>query len=285
MRLRTTLYIPADTPIHACDARVKIVLLLAFTIAVFFVGSWWGMALCAGVVLALVAIAKLPAKHLALLMVPVAILALFAVVFNATGAASDGRGAAAGLAAGALVAVRMLLLVLASFIVCFTSSSSELLEGFARLMAPLRALRVPVDDVALVLSMALRFIPMIAEEYQRIHDAQAARGARFDNGSVGARIKAHAAVLIPLFVGLFRRADSIALAMDARCYGLARSGFSASSGEGLLAGESSRAASTAVPLMRTRIARTSLAQRRMAVGDMIALAMGIALLTALALVA
>ncbi len=226
MRIRTTLYFPAATPIHACDARVKIALLLAFTIAVFFVESWWGMLLCTVLVAVAVGVAKLPVKTLSFLMVPVALLALFSVVFNVTGALSNGMSVAEGLLSGAMVALRMLLLVAASFIVCFTTTSTELLTAFTRLLSQLRVLRVPVGDIALVLSMAVRFIPMIAEHYQQIQDAQASRGASFGAGPLLARIKAHGAIFIPLFVSLFRRADSIATAMDARCYGLAPAGSS-----------------------------------------------------------
>ena len=221
MRFQTTLYIPASTPVHACDARVKIVLLFAFTIALLFVESWCGMAVCVAVTFALAAIAQLPPKRLVLLMLPVAFLALFAFAFNVASSVSAGAGAASGIFAGGMVAIRMLLLVLVSFIVCFTSTSTELVDGFASLLRPLRRLRIPVDDGVLVLSMSIRFIPMIAEEYLRIRNAQASRGAPYDVGSLLGRLKAHASVFIPLFVGLFRRADSIALAMDARCYGLA----------------------------------------------------------------
>ncbi len=220
MRIQTTLYISAETPVHACDARVKVLLLLAFTIAVFFVETWWGMAVMVAIVVALVALANLPFKRLAVLSIPLFVLAGFTVLFNVVNAMNAGAFWAS-LSQGLLIGVRMILLLLASFIVCFTSTSTELVDAFARLMAPLRALHAPVDDVALVLSMAIRFIPLIAEEYLRIRDAQACRAASFETGPIAGRIKAQGAVFIPLFVSLFRRADSIALAMDARCYGYA----------------------------------------------------------------
>lgn len=150
----------------------------------------------------------------------------------------------AGFARGCFFAVRIILLVVGSLVVTYTTTSTELTNALSSFLRPLRRLGVPVDDIAMVFSLALRFIPVTAEELARVHDAQQARGASFDVGGLWQRLRAWQTVLIPLFVGLFRRADSLAVAMDARCYGapdvertsLAPRAFSLASGVVLAAG-------------------------------------------------
>ena len=215
MNFQTTLYIDAETPVHALDARVKALLLLAYSVAIFFADSWVGMAVFTVVALCAGALACLPWRRVLLLLVPVFVLAAFALVFNVVNAADF----AAGLASGVLVALRMVDLCVASFVVCFTTTSTQLVEAFSLLIGPLRVIRLPVDDIAFALSLALRFIPLVFEQLDRVRVAQASRGAMLDCGPVFARLRAWGAVFIPLFVGLFRRADSVAVAMDSRCYG------------------------------------------------------------------
>ncbi len=125
-----------------------------------------------------------------------------------------------GLIRGCFFAIRILLLVWASLIVCFTSTSTQLTDALNSFLSPLQKLHVPTDDISMVFSIAIRFIPVTAEEYMRIRDAQWSRCAPLNEGSIIGRIKAHMAILIPMFVGLFRRADRLAMAMDARCYGM-----------------------------------------------------------------
>lgn len=116
-------------------------------------------------------------------------------------------------------AVRILLILWASFAVSFTTSAEALTGAFASLMRPLRVFRVPVDDVATMLSLAVRFIPLTAEELALVRSAQMARGARLESGSVWQRLFAYRTVFIPLVVRLFRRADTLSVSMVARCYG------------------------------------------------------------------
>ena len=193
--------------VHRCDARVKMVVLLAFSIGIFFVNSWWFMALCAAAIVACLVAARIPMSYIAIPLVPIALLALFAIVFNAVGGTVE---------SGLFAAVRMVLLALASFVVCFTTTAHDLLAAFRQLIGPLRALHVPVDDVALTLSLAVRFIPVIAEELQIIRKAQRARGGE------KASLRIWGSAFQALFIALFRHADALATAMDARCYGTAR---------------------------------------------------------------
>ena len=206
-------YVPGNTLLHRSDARVKIVALLAFSIGVFFVSSWWGMLACVLLVVVFAVWARVPAGALNRMLVPVYVLAGFSVLFNVVAAPGW-----EGLVRGLFFGVRMVVLVAASFVVCMTTTATQLLDGFSAFMAPLRVLRVPVDDIALTLSLSIRFIPVVEEEFRRIRSAQLARGAE-SAGSVRQRLSSWGIAFASLFVGLFRHADVLAQAMDARCYG------------------------------------------------------------------
>ncbi len=158
----------------------------------------------------------------------------------------------AGFEAAVFNAVRILLLVLASLVVSFTTSAEALIDAFRWFARPLRALKVPVDDVAMVLALAVRFIPTISAELARVRDAHVARGALLNDGALHERATAWGCVLMPLFVGLFRHADRLGIAMEARCYGAPEE-------------------------------RTSLSQLRCGAKDRVVLAVGVALCAACAL--
>ena len=248
MRINVSSYIPGTSPVHACDARVKIVLLAAFSVTLFLVRTWTGIALCLLLFAVAAAVSKVPLRRFFGLLVPVYVIVAFTVLFNgfsfdvvhatsqaqsALGDVSAGVFAAwapvpligsfgivpAGLARGCFFALRIVLLVVASLVVTYTTTSTDLTNALGGFLRPLKRIGVPSDDIAMVFSLALRFIPVTAEEFSRVRDAQWARGASFAEGSLWERLRAWQTVLIPLFVGLFRRADSLAVAMDARCYG------------------------------------------------------------------
>ena len=249
MRIEISTYIAGSSPVHSCDARVKIVLLIAYSITLFLISSWWALGVCAAAFVALLGVSRIGPGRIFALSAPLLVIAGLAIVFNAfsfdaqaaSQAAVGGMGAVsagvfegapplilagafgfvpAGFVRGCFYALRIVLLVVASLLVSFTTTSTQLTEAFASYLRPLRRLRVPVDDVASVLSIALRFIPLVAEEIGRIHDAQWSRGAKFGEGGIASRLRAWSTVLVPLFVGMFRRADDLAVAMDARCYGM-----------------------------------------------------------------
>lgn len=206
---------------HRLDPRCKIAILAVYSCALLFVDDWIGMALMGAIfVAALIASAIAPYRVFRCGSI-VYVLAAFAVLFGAFSAGGDGIAfSVRALCAGCLNALRILLLFWMSLLICFTTASSALIAGLTKLLQPLRAFRVPVDDVALVLSLSLRFIPLTAQEYISLKLAQRARAARFDSGSLWQRLCAQGAVFAPLFVMLFRRADKLSLAMEARCYGL-----------------------------------------------------------------
>ncbi|MEG2557938.1 MAG: energy-coupling factor transporter transmembrane component T [Raoultibacter sp.] len=246
MQINLNTYIPGVTPFHTCDARVKLVLLLAYSITLFFVHTWTGLFVCIASFAIAVLVARLPFFQLLKLLVPVYFILAFTLIFNsfAFDAASLGQsyglGAVsagflegvqpftlfgtfcfvpAGFARGCFYVLRIVLLVLASLVVTYTTTSNALIDALQSFLRPLRALHVPTDDIATMFSIALRFIPVTAEEFSRVHAAQWARGSTFDEGSLWSRLHAWQTVLIPLFVGLFRRADNLAIAMESRCYG------------------------------------------------------------------
>ena len=219
-------YVPGTSAIHRLDARVKVVLLFAATIALFgvaFLPALVGV-LVAGVACARVA--GVPLGRVARNLAPMAV--VFAFVLAANGLRLDGTGAVAlagplglapdGLLRGAAAVTRIACMVVLAVLVSGTTSVNELTEALLWLLAPLGRLRVPVDDVATVLSIALRFIPVVGEQLRRVELAQRARGARVGQGSPIHRVTSWVPVLVPVMVGLFRRSDALARAMEARCY-------------------------------------------------------------------
>ena len=242
------IYIQGDTPIHRADARMKLVLLLLFSVGAFFVDTWRGLGVYSLVVAAAVAAGRISLARMGALSIPLAVLLAFIWVCNAFAfdvgslAESGLGGVSAGFAEGwqpvalagtfgfvpqgcmfaLFYAVRIFLILWASFAVSFTTSAEALTGAFASLMRPLRAIRVPVDDAATMLSLAVRFIPLTAEELALVRNAQTARGAQLKSGSVWQRLFAYRTVFIPLVVRLFRRADTLSISMVARCYGSAR---------------------------------------------------------------
>lgn len=235
-------YIPGTSPVHALNAQVKIILACVFSIAVFFVESWSGLLIVTAFVAMLYMMAHVPVTKAARGLIPIIFILVFTIVVHAFSislgsAAAPGLSQAGslgltqqwvlfgsfgitldGLARGLFFALRIVLLVLICSLLTFTSSMMELTDAMLRIFGPLRRFGVPVDDIAMMISIALRFIPTTAREAQMIQLAQKARCANFDDGNLFVRLKAWIPVFIPLFVRLFRRADDLADAMDARCY-------------------------------------------------------------------
>lgn len=233
--------------VRRLDTRVKIILLVAYSAMLFGVDTWAGMGASAVVFALCLAASGISVRHVLGLAAPAYVLAVFSVAFNMFAFATPDAQAAAqhavasgdllagvyplfggfsfsvpGFLRGLFFAARIVLLVLASFVVCLTSTSTELTSALGRFLSPLAKLGVPTDDAAMVLSIALRFIPLTAEELGRVRDAQWSRGAKFDEGGVWQRLCAWQAVFVPLLVRLFRRADALAQAMEARCYGFGK---------------------------------------------------------------
>ncbi len=250
MRINVSAYISGSSPVHVCDARTKIVLLIVFSVTLFLVRTWLGIALCAVLFAVIAALSRVSLRRYFRFLLPIYIIVGFTILFNSftldvaqvpdaetyTGLGDVSTGifgemapvaligsfgfVPAGFARGCFFAIRIVLLFVASLVVTYTTTSTQLTQAFSDFLGPLRHVRVPVDDIAMVFSLTLRFIPVTADELSRVHDAQFARGASFGEGSLWQRLFAWRTVFIPLFVGLFRRADALASAMDVRCYGV-----------------------------------------------------------------
>lgn len=219
-------YIARDTPVHQLDARVKLALLLAATVALFVTRSPLALGAMGACALAVAAVAGLGPHDLLAALRPTAVILVFSLLANALSV--DGGGdvalwgpvgvSAAGAARGVTAVGRIVVLVAFSVVLCATTSSTAVADALSGALAPLARIGFPAGDVAMTMSVALRFIPLAAEEFTRVHDAQRSRGANFSSGSVVARLRRWLAVLTPLVVALFRRADDLADAMRERCY-------------------------------------------------------------------
>ncbi|MCL2882661.1 MAG: energy-coupling factor transporter transmembrane protein EcfT [Coriobacteriia bacterium] len=210
-------YLPGSSVLHRADPRTKIICALVLMVALF-ITNWWSPVLVALVLVAVLAgLARIPLGYLLRALRPVLIILVFTLAVNAV-AFSPLRFSLAGLERGGLFALRIVAIMLLSTLVTLTTSPVALTDGLTLLAGPLRRLKVPVDDLAMMLSIALRFIPTIMTEAQTIIKAQTARGAQFNSGPLLKRLRAWTVILIPLLIQLFRRADTLALAMEARCY-------------------------------------------------------------------
>lgn len=211
-------YVPARSCVHALDARVKLGLLVTGTVAAFGASSAAGLAVAAaGLAVALAASRTAPSAVLRGLR-PAAVILAFSLLANAVVLVGQPGISWEGLARGVTAVLRIVLVVGLALVFSSTTTPPAIADALASVMSPLRHLGVPVGDLAMVASVALRFIPLTMEEVERIRCAQRARGARLDDGPVSTRLRAWAQVLVPLLVGLFRRADELASAMSDRCY-------------------------------------------------------------------
>lgn len=222
----------AGRGLEGVDARVKVTLLLVATAALFAARAPWALAMWAMLCLLVLRASGIGGKAVARALKPVALLFAFIVCANLVSCDGSADVAIAGsvgistvgAARAATAVARIIMLVCLALSVAASTTPTKLAQACTSLMRPLGHIGVPIEDVGLVLAMALRFIPVVSEEAGRIRLAQRARGVNFDEGSVLRRVRAWAAVFTPLVVGLFRRADRVAESMDARCYGQRSSG-------------------------------------------------------------
>ncbi|PZN09177.1 energy-coupling factor transporter transmembrane protein EcfT [Thermaerobacter sp. FW80] len=217
-------YVPGDSPLHRLDPRTKVVLLAAYSLVLFLVRQWAAYGVLAGFVLGAAVLARLPLAGVLGGMRPMLWLVGLTLVLNLVAVPGDPLltlgplvATQQGLELGLRLAVRLLLLVTAAALLTLTTSPIALTDGLEALLRPLGR-RVPAHELAMMMTIALRFIPTLAEEAERIMKAQMARGAQFHRGGPLRRLRALVPLLVPLFVGAFRRADELALAMEARGY-------------------------------------------------------------------
>ena len=221
-------FYPINSPIHRMDARVKLLLTLLFVVGIFFIKSYFGFILTAELLLTIILVAKLPMMSVLKSVRGVLLILVFTALINLFLGGENGSEVLwkwnmltiteSSVHTTIKLVLRLFLLISGTTILSLTTTPVALADGVESLLSPLKVIRVPVRDIAMIMSIALRFIPTLFEETNKIISAQKSRGASFDTGGPIARIKALLPVLIPLFVSSFRRADELAFAMDSRCY-------------------------------------------------------------------
>ena len=219
-------YFPGNSPIHRLDPRAKLIILVMYIVALFVASSWVSYAVVLAFLLITIKISTIPPKSIVRGMKPVVFILLFTGILNLF--YSDGGtvlvrlGSLAITTEGVKRAIfmmgRILMLISGTFLLTYTTSPISLTDGLESLMNPLKKIRVPVHELSMMMCIALRFIPTLIEETDKIMSAQKARGADFENGNILDRAKALIPVLVPLFISAFRRADELATAMECRCY-------------------------------------------------------------------
>ena len=219
-------FYPTKSFVHNLDARVKLLLTLLYVVGIFFIESYFGFMITIAFLLLTIICSRVPImsvlksiKGIFFLILITAILNLFLIkegevlvhweIFTIT---------KTGVHTTIKLTLRLVLLITGASILSLTTTPVAIADGLESLMKPLKYIKIPVHDMAIIMSIALRFIPTLFEETNKIIAAQKARGASFDTGGLFARAKAMLPVLIPLFVNAFRRADELSFAMDARCY-------------------------------------------------------------------
>lgn len=215
-------YYPTDSVIHRMDPRTKLILTVAFIVSVFFVINYSGFILLGSFLLFAVFLSRIPLRFILKSIKPILFLIIFTAVlnllFNNQGTPIFWIITDVGLDFAIRMVIRLIVLVTGSSILTLTTTPVALTDAMEKLLRPLRIVRFPVHEFALTMSIALRSIPSLMEETDRIIRAQKARGADFDSGSLLRRARALIPILIPLLIGAFRRAEELALAMDSRCY-------------------------------------------------------------------
>jgi energy-coupling factor transport system permease protein len=218
-------YYPEDSIIHRLDPRVKILAVFFYLISLFVFSSFSGYIVVTCFLAVSIALSKVPLSYIAKGLKPILFLLLFTAVFNIFGTKGDVILAWKfiqitwqGLRKGLFLSMRLIYLILGSSLLTYTTTPNKLTDGLETLLKPLEKLHIPVHDFAMMMSLALRFIPILLEEANRIINAQSARGADFEEGKLWQRIRAMVSILIPLFVSAVRRAYDLAMAMEARCY-------------------------------------------------------------------
>ncbi len=221
-------YYPADSFVHKMDPRAKILLSIAYMVAIFLIKSFFCYAILTLFLVGQIIFSKIPVKSVFKSVKAILFLALFTAIINiffVKGAEEQLlvewwiiKIYSTGLIAAGKMILRLVLLVTGASLLTLTTTPVDLTHAIESLLSPLKLIKVPVADFALVMSITLRFIPTLMEETDRIIRAQKARGAQFDTGGIIARAKAFVPILVPLLVNSFRRAEDLALAMNARCY-------------------------------------------------------------------
>jgi len=219
-------YFPGTSPLHRMDPRTKLIGIVLYIVALFLAKSVLTYGIMFAILATLIAISRVPLKSILRGMKPVVFILIFTAILNLLYTPGETvlvhwwilTVTLEGVRAAIFMVVRIMMLITATFLLTYTTSPILLTDGIESLLRPLKHIRVPVHELAMMMSIALRFIPTLIEETDKIMSAQRARGADFESGSLLRRAKALVPLLVPLFISAFRRADELAVAMECRCY-------------------------------------------------------------------
>ncbi len=216
-------YFPGESFIHKLDPRTKIIFVVLYIVALFQAKSWIGYAAVSLLTVVCIKISGIKPKAIFKGLKPMLIIIALTAILNmfytkGTPVLPGWPITWEGIDKAVKMILRITLLITGTFLLTYTTSPMSLTDGLEMLMNPLKKIRVPVHEITIMMSMALRFIPTLIEETDKIMSAQKARGADFETGSLVKRAKALIPILVPLFVSSFRRADELAVAMESRCY-------------------------------------------------------------------
>lgn len=219
-------YIPGDSLIHRLDPRTKLISAVWFILLIFIVSQWWTMAILVATVLIAARLSQIPIRYYIDGLKPLVLLILITVIFQLLFSQGDTilfeigwlRITLEGILNAILIILRFIMIVFMSTILTLTTTPLEIADGIEALLNPLKKIKVPVQEIALILSIALRFVPTLMQETEKIMNAQRARGVDFSAGSLIERMKKVVPLLIPLFISSIDRADQLAIAMTARGY-------------------------------------------------------------------
>lgn len=216
-------YFPGDSFVHRLDPRTKLIAVILYIVALFQAESWLAYACVLAAVVICMAVSKIRPKNIFKGLKPMLIIIVFTAFLNifyteGTPVLPGWIITWEGIERAVKMILRIVLLITGTLLLTYTTSPISLTDGLELLMSPLKKIKVPVHEMTMMMSMALRFIPTLIEETDKIMSAQKARGADFESGGIVHRAKALVPVLVPLFVSAFRRADDLAVAMECRCY-------------------------------------------------------------------
>lgn len=219
-------YIPGDSFIHKLDPRVKILISMIFIVALFIINNFEGYIFVIAFMALSVIVSKVPVRYIYKGLKPIFVLLLFTALINIFMTSGDVllfqwkflRIYREGLIMAAFMILRLTFLIIGTSLLTLTTSPIELTDGIEKLLKPFKKIGVPAHELAMMMTIALRFIPTLMDETDKIMKAQMARGADFESGNIFRRAKNLIPLLVPLFISSFRRADELAMAMEARCY-------------------------------------------------------------------
>lgn len=218
-------YLPGESVVHKLDPRIKISITFVFIINLFIVNNFIGYIPSFLFIISAISISSIPAKYIFKGLKPILIILVITAIINVfltTGTVIYKLGPLTvtmeGLKMAGFMVLRLIFLIIGTSILTLTTSPISLTDGIEHLLNPLKKIKVPAHELAMMMTIALRFIPTLLDETDKIMKAQTARGADFESGNIIKRAKNLVPLLVPLFISSFRRADELAMAMEARCY-------------------------------------------------------------------